>query len=89
MPAPADGWAWLEPPVAAPPAEDEGVGLARAFARVFAGPEGEWVLAHLTGLTTGRCLGPDASDAMLRCLEGQRQLVHHILSLVARGRDGR
>lgn len=82
------GWAWLEPLPANLAADDARQQLARAVARVFSGAEGEWVLAHLKALTLERCLGPDASDSMLRSLEGQRQLVHHILALAARGREG-
>lgn len=83
------GWSWLEPVAPPPPGDDERLQLARAFARVFSGSEGEWVLGHLKALTLDRCLGPEASDGALRALEGQRQLVLHVLSLVARGRDGR
>jgi hypothetical protein len=67
---------------------DAGRELRLSFARCFAGPEGEKVLAHLRALTLDRALGPDASDAMLRHLEGQRQLVTHILAQIERGRQG-
>lgn len=83
------GWSWLEPAPASPVGDDDRLQLARAFARAFSGSEGEWVLGHLKALTLDRCLGPEASDGALRALEGQRQLVLHILSLVARGREGR
>jgi hypothetical protein len=86
MPQLDKGWSWLEPPQAK--GDEARRQLARAFARVFSGPDGEAVLAHLRSLTIERCLGPDASDSLLRCLEGQRQLVHHILALAARGREG-
>jgi len=81
------GWNWFAPPP--PPGDDERLALSRAFARLFAGAEGEAALGHLTALTVDRCLGPDASDSALRMLEGQRQLVRHILSLIERGRIGR
>jgi hypothetical protein len=55
---------------------------------MFSGVDGEAALAYLTQLTTERCLGPDASDAALRVLEGQRQLVLHLQSLIRLGRDG-
>lgn len=79
------GWDWLDA-TAAPPegAEDP----APAFARCFAGPDGARVLAALRAMTLDRALGPDASDAALRHLEGQRQLVAAILALTARGRAG-
>ncbi len=83
------GWTWIDPPPPPSSGEDERLKLARTFARLFAGAEGEAALAHLTALTTERCLGPEASDAALRMLEGQRQLVRHILSLIDRGHRGR
>ncbi|CDL00888.1 protein of unknown function [Magnetospirillum gryphiswaldense MSR-1 v2] len=80
------GWDWFAPP--APPDNAQRLAVARAFARAFSGADGDLALAHLRSLTLDRCLGPDASDAALRCLEGQRLLAAHILSLVERGRDG-
>ena len=62
--------------------------LARAFARTFGHADGRLVLAHLRRLTRERTLGPDAPDATLRHLEGQRQLVAQIEALIARGREG-
>jgi hypothetical protein len=87
MRPPDSGWTWFEPP----PVQGDGDGglvLARQFARLFGGGDGEAVLDHLKALTLTRCLGPDAGDAALRHLEGQRHLVLHILAQVARGRDG-
>ncbi|SDG67821.1 hypothetical protein [Roseospirillum parvum] len=60
--------------------------LARAFARCFAGPSGELALAHLESLTRQRVLAPEAGDAALWHLEGQRHLVARILALIAAGR---
>lgn len=81
------GWSWFEAgrPV---PAETEAraQALARSYARTFSGPDGEAVLAHLVALTQERCLGPEASDAALRTLEGQRLLVAQIRALAERGR---
>lgn len=82
------GWTWFEPPPS-PPGDDQRLKLARIFARLFSGADGETALSYLTQLTTERCLGPDASDAMLRALEGQRQMVLHLQSLIRLGRDGR
>lgn len=53
---------------------------------LFFHPEGERVLAHLKAVTLDRALGPDSSDALLRHLEGQRQLVASILAQIERGR---
>lgn len=85
--ADATDWSWFADPANADPA---GSGVsddpAPSFARCFAGPDGERVLAVLRAMTLGRSLGPDAPDAALRHLEGQRALVATILALAARGR---
>lgn len=60
--------------------------LARAAARAFSGPDGARVLAHLRAITVERRLGPEASEALLRHVEGQRHLVAHLEGLAARGR---
>ncbi|MBF0167685.1 MAG: hypothetical protein HQL45_08635 [Alphaproteobacteria bacterium] len=62
--------------------------LAPVFARLFRDADGVRALEHLKAVTLERHLGPEASDAQLRHLEGQRHLVNHILSLVRRGREG-
>jgi hypothetical protein len=91
---PHNGWRWFAPEQAAPPRQSdadpdaERLELARAFARCFGSPEGETVLRHLTDMTLRRTLGPDAGDAQLRHLEGQRQLVAYVHALMARGRAG-
>ncbi len=89
-PASAEGWDWFEG--GAIPASEESLeaerGLIGAAARCFNGADGEKVLAYLRAITLDRALGPGASDTVLRHLEGQRQLVAHIILLVQRGRDG-
>ncbi len=75
-PVPQDpGWSWFEsvPGTPADPA------LADAYHHCFAGPAGQRVLAHLRALTLDRALGPEASPAALRHLEGQRALVFLML----------
>ncbi|MBI5120033.1 MAG: hypothetical protein HZA67_03450 [Rhodospirillales bacterium] len=62
--------------------------LGSVFARTFRGEDGTRALAYLRTLTLERHLGPEASIAQLRHLEGQRHLVNLILSLVRRGREG-
>jgi hypothetical protein len=88
--SPTDGWPW-------PTAQANGStsaqpmptpDLARAFARCFGSPDGQAVLLHLGDITLRRALGPDAGDAQLRHLEGQRQLVVYVQALIARGRAG-
>jgi hypothetical protein len=70
------------------PGEDhaaDGEDTAAAFARCFATPDGQRVLAELRRVAFGRMFGPDASEATLRHAEGQKQLVAFILSCVRRG----
>lgn len=85
------GWAWFQPPRAAADEPDSpsdaDAEIARAFARTFSGPDGEKTMAYLRTTTMERALGPQAPDATLRHLEGQRQLVAHILGLIERGRN--
>jgi len=80
------GWDWFAAPAERP--DEALVDTARAFARAFAGTDGGRVLAHLNRLTRERYLAPDASDAALRHLEGQRALVAHVAALIELGRDG-
>nr|BDD47277.1 hypothetical protein 1 [bacterium] len=61
--------------------------LAVEAARVFSSAEGRRVLHHLRAITRERVLAPDASDAALRHVEGQRALVAHLESLIERGRN--
>jgi hypothetical protein len=88
--APPDGWDWFETGtnLAADGPPDTGPDLALAAARCFRGADGEKVLGYLRALTLDRALGPNASDALLRHIEGQRQLVAHLALLIQRGRDG-
>jgi hypothetical protein len=85
----AQGWDWFQPASGGHAAADDPAAgeldAAIRFARCFADADGQAVLSHLRAMTLERTLGPAASDAHLRHMEGQRQLVIHILSLVARG----
>lgn len=83
------GWAWFETDNQESDGEEGSAGaqdaeLADVFGRCFRGPDGARALRHLRGLTLERALGPDCSDALLRYVEGQRQLVTYIHSLVQR-----
>jgi hypothetical protein len=78
------GWAWFEDRDDVPPDPGETT-LCRAFARCFAGPDGQLVLDHLTRLILNRRLGPGASDAELWHLEGQRGAIAHVLGMIERG----
>jgi len=62
--------------------------IEKSYARAFAGADGKRVIAHLRGMTIERYLGPDATDAQLRALEGQRALVHQIEKQIERGKNG-
>jgi hypothetical protein len=76
-------WPWGTEPPAADDADDS---LPRAAARALSGADGEKLAQYLRALTLERALGPDAPIAQLRHLEGQRQLVRHLLALAERGR---
>ncbi len=71
-----------------PEAVDDSADMAPVFARLFRGADGERALIWLRGRTIERRLSPEASEASLRWLEGQRFLVATIEALVRRGRDG-
>lgn len=83
------GWGWFD----ANSKEDKGgiiisgvdPDLLNAYVRTFQNNNGKYVLSHLRNITSNRVLGPNASDSILRHLEGQRQLVQYIISLVERG----
>ena len=80
------GWDWFAAPDAQPAERDaEEIELCRAFARCFAGAEGRVVLEHLRRVMLERRLAPNASDAELRHLEGQRYAVAYIVAMVERG----
>jgi hypothetical protein len=56
------------------------------FSRCFQSEDGDRVLRHLRAITVLRVLGPNSSDSLLRYVEGQRQLVKYIDTLIRRGR---
>jgi hypothetical protein len=78
------GWAWFENQDALPRDLGERA-LCKAFARCFAGPDGQQVLAHLRRLILDRRLGPGATDAELWYLEGQRGAIAYVLGMIERG----
>lgn len=80
-----DGWTWFEAAMVAAEDPDEQE-LCRAFARCFSSADGRLVLETLERLMLNRRLAPDASDAELRHLEGQRFAVAYIATMAARGR---
>lgn len=83
---PADGprgWAWLGGTASVEEPDPE---LVAAFAACFAGQAGRRALDHLRDAIVERRCPPDASDAELRHLEGQRAAVAYVRALVARGR---
>ena len=87
MPADGDPRGWAGFAHDATPAEStpQEVELCRAFGRCFAGADGRVVLEHLRRTVLERRLPPNASDAELRHLEGQRYAVAHIVAMVERG----
>jgi len=78
------GWAWFEDQDSPTRAAGE-PDPCRAFARCFAGPDGQQVLAHLKRLILDRRLGPSASNAELWYLEGQRGAIAYVLGMIERG----
>lgn len=82
-PAPT-GWAWFEDQDSPTRAAGE-LDLCRAFARCFAGPDGQQVLAHLRRLILDRRVGPSATNAELWYLEGQRGAIAYVLGMIERG----
>ncbi len=86
------GWLWgIDAPGqkrGAPHGEAGSIDIAALAARCFKGTDGDRLLAYLRNLCINRALGPEAGDAQLRHLEGQRQLVVHLTSLIERGRHG-
>ena len=66
---------------------DGSLELARAVARIFADPDGQRLQRHLERSFLLRRLSPQASDAELRFVEGQRCLVAHLQALATRGQS--
>jgi hypothetical protein len=61
--------------------------IEKQYARVFSGPSGKQVLAHLRSLTIERILGPNVSNDDLRWWAAQKALVHQIENLIQRGNN--
>lgn len=78
------GWDWFVSQDATP-ANEQQLELCRAFARCFASAEGRSALEHLRRVVLERRLAPNASDAELRHLEGQRYAVAYVVAMVERG----
>ena len=81
----AQGWTWFAHDAAPGEPPRRNSRCAATFARCFAGPDGRAVLEHLRRTVLERRLAPNASDAELRHLEGQRCAVAHIVAMVERG----
>ncbi len=60
--------------------------IEKNYTRCFASNDGAAVLKHLREITIERFMGPDATDAQLRALEGARALVHQIEMMIERGK---
>lgn len=58
----------------------------RIFARVFGADDGQKVLSYLRATINARAAGPEASEAMLRYMDGQRALLQTIQGLADQGR---
>jgi predicted protein tyrosine phosphatase len=92
MTGPETEWPWrpedFSQSATADAGTTDGDRAARLAARCFRGADGAALMAYLKALTLDRALGPDANDAALRHLEGQRHLVHHLIHLIDLGRAG-
>jgi len=77
------GWRWFE--TGAETSDTSDLETAESYARTFCTPAGRAVFRHLITRTHHRHLGPNASDAALRYLEGQRQLVAYLATMIERG----
>lgn len=92
MNPPSQGWDWFDTDRSsseAQPSNEAGEAeLATVFARCFVSADGRQVLGHLRRLTIEKALGPQASEALMRYAEGQRQLVLYVEALVAKGAGG-
>jgi hypothetical protein len=84
-----DGWGWFEAAENIAPRAagmlTNGDALPALAARCFKGDDGRRLLAYLRKITLERGLAPGVSEALIRHLEGQRQLVRYIEALVAEG----
>ncbi len=85
MPEIEQDWIWVNTQPLGIEEGAERLALAKAVSRCFGGEDGALVLNYLKALTLDRALGAQASAETLRHLEGQRQLVLHIITLINRG----
>ena len=83
------GWEWMDNPDEQAEIGEHinDVDLIKSAARCFSDHDGQRLLDYLFAITRNRSLGPDATDAELRHLEGQRHLVAHIHQLINKGRE--
>jgi hypothetical protein len=83
------GWTWFDEALEEVEGGERPAGipadLLNSYVHTFRSEHGYQVMRHLRRITVERSLGPDAPDALLRHLEGQRQLVTFITALVKRG----
>jgi hypothetical protein len=74
----SDGWSWFN---SARPDNTRDEALTRAAGACFAGPDGDLLLRHLRSVFVDRRVPPDASDSMLRHVEGQRYAIDYLTRL--------
>jgi len=87
MSDPIQDWSWFDPIVNPTPreAEFDPLQLDRIAAQFFQTDDGAYLLRFLRAITMDRTLGPDASDGLLRHLEGQRQIIAQLIKMTQRG----
>lgn len=74
----SNGWSWFDAPSSDTTMSDA---LSRAAGACFAGPDGDLLLRHLRSVFIDRRVPPDASDSLLRHVEGQRSAVDYLTRL--------
>lgn len=72
------GWSWFDSPGPAAAPDDA---LGKAAGACFAGPDGKLLLRHLRSVFLDRRVPPDATDSVLRHVEGQRFAIDYLMRL--------
>ncbi len=73
------GWSWFDSPPSDTTRDEP---LNRAAGACFTGPDGDLLLRHLRSVFVDRRVPPDASDSLLRHVEGQRSAIDYLTRLV-------
>lgn len=74
----SNGWSWFDSRSSETTGDET---LSRAASACFAGPDGDLLLRHLRSVFVDRRVPPDASDSLLRHVEGQRSAIDYLTRL--------